>query len=137
MRIHGLPVGLSKQELPTEQEKRKHNKKITGVVMFLCVFVFAMNCDAHTGDSFKGVLAWSSIVVFGLCVLRLIHLFLLSNAGYRAFLRTKVCKVIKAFILLILGIVVFILIVCFNNKPTLHGEPSIFNKIAEMLPDWF
>ena len=135
LRIHGLPVGLSKQELPTEQEKRKHNKKITGVVMFLCVFVFAMNCDAHTGDSFKGVLAWSSIVVFGLCVLRLIHLFLLSNAGYQVFQKTRTRKILKNIIIIALGVFAIWFYIWANNKHLLHGK-SIFNKITESTPSW-
>lgn len=135
LRVHGLPVRLSEQPLPTEQEKRKYNKEITGVVMFFCVFVFAMTCDAHTGDSFKGVLAWSSIVVFGLCVLRLIHLFSLSNAWYQAFLRTKVCNVLKNIIIIALGLFVIWFYIWANNKPLLHDK-SIFNKITESTPSW-
>lgn len=135
LRVHGLPVRLSEQPLPTEQEKRKYNKEITGVVMFFCVFVFAMTCDAHTGDSFKGVLAWSSIVVFGLCVLRLIHLFSLSNAWYEAFQKTRIRKVLKNIIIIALGIFALWFYIWANNKPLLHGK-SIFNKITESTPSW-
>lgn len=135
LRIHGLPVRLSKQPEPTKEEKRNNSKVVTGWIMFFSVFVLAMNIDAHTGDSFKGVLAWSSIVVFGLCVLRLIHLFSLSNVGYQAFLRTRANKILKNIIIIALGLFVIWFYIWANNKPLLHGK-SIFNKITESTPAW-
>lgn len=136
LRTHGLPVTLSKQQPPTKEEKREESKYYTCVVMVFCLIVFMATCNSH-GDSFKEKLVWSSIFVFGLCSIRLLHLFALSSIGYEAFWKTIVGKAVRILLYIVVGIATFLFIDYWNDGPRIPGdEPTIWNKISDTITDW-